>query len=1073
MRPGKGMFKVFSLVTVLTIMLAFLPANVSAHSIDLSGVSRFGDKVAQIARDTGKTLSELTVNLATGNAQTTTAKTTNTTTIPTTTATTGITTKTTTTIPTTLPPTTNIEAIQKLTADAAPDKDNKIMSPSGKITLTIPKGAVSTTSQIEFDEYDPQPSSGMVMLNRFELIAKDKATGAAFSKFNQNLQISIQHDPKDLAGVDPQSVRLYYQDDKTKQWLPVASSKFDPKTNTLTGTTDHFTNYGEQANSLSAGPGRIMASQVIPQTGAFTFNYPIELPPGQGGFQPKLALNYNSGLVDEMKNKQAVGSWVGIGWDMNFGKITYDITSNKYYLDFTGGSYELFSTDGTNFFTNPESYYKISYTFASQTWVVLDKKGNYYQFGGTTDSAQYYDINSDDNSPNEGQPELFYRWDLSLMKDVNNNQATITYTQYSPGSIRAAYPNHLHYGSNDVYFNFTADPVNLRQDDPTNGPNRMDIAYLNNIQIKTSNNLIRQYNFNYNWTPRVHSTDYGGIYYAGTMTLASVQQAGTIGGVLPEMDFTYQNKELYRHSATDEYVGNPGNPAVLSWPYLTRIQSGYGGETDITYTQKPLDTALDMWTRQVVTCKSVNSGIGPIETTTYNYINEAVGNDNPEYAGNTWTQSFLGFDQVKETDSANNSIKHWYYTKNNVDGKDAYSLKGKEYKTQWLDSSNNLLKEQDYGWEANSTATNYGLMFQNVNYGSRNVAASNDGYVYIADNTTVSGPNGAITIGMINKYDKWGNFILSWQVYANPTGIEVDANGNVYVVDNGGIYEYSNSGTFIRQYSGKDIAFDSTGNIYTITDYSEYEVWHGDEEDTVDVPPALSKLNPDGNMSNQVNLSSSAESITIANGNIYILFGPSSIQKFSTALVAQGTWGTYGSGDGKIFNAFEIVGGTDCIYVADSTNRIQKFSLPGNQFVQKWIISYVGYSTIQDFCITPDSRFVTILKWPNMGNIVEQLGSNWAVQLNSVKETTYKPGDINTYKTSQTRYSYDSYGNVVTEYDDGDTSTAADDSTIWRIYNANTTANILDKPYRERVYSSAKTSDGRVNQSDKGNRLLL
>jgi len=52
-----------------------------------------------------------------------------------------------------------------------------------------------------------------------------------------------------------------------------------------------------------------------------------------------------------------------------------------------------------------------------------------------------------------------------------------------------------------------------------------------------------------------------------------------------------------------------------------------------------------MWTRQVVTGKSVNSGIGPIETTTYNYTNEAVGNDNPEYAGNVWTQSFLGFDQ--------------------------------------------------------------------------------------------------------------------------------------------------------------------------------------------------------------------------------------------------------------------------------------------------------------------------------------------------------------------------------------------------------------------------------------------
>ena len=62
-------------------------------------------------------------------------------------------------------------------------------------------------------------------------------------------------------------------------------------------------------------------------------------------------------------------------------------------------------------------------------------------------------------------------------------------------------------------------------------------------------------------------------------------------------------------------------------------------------------------------------------------------------------------------------------------------------------------------------------------------------------------------------------------------------------------------------------------------------------------------------------------------------------------------------------------------------------------------------------------------------------------------------------KTSQTRYAYDSYGNVITEYDDGDTSTTADDSTIWRVYNPNTSANILDKPARIRTYATAMSTD--------------
>jgi hypothetical protein len=185
MRPGKGLFKVASWVLGITTLLAFLPGNVSAHPVDLSGMGRFGNKITAIAGDIGKTLSELKTNLAADVQK--------------------ITTSTTTTQPPVIP-----EAVQKITRDVDPDKDNQITSPSSKITLTIPKGAVSSASQVEFDEYGPQITCGKILLSRFTLTAKYKISGLAFSKFNSNLQISIQHNPEDLTGVDPSSVRLYY-----------------------------------------------------------------------------------------------------------------------------------------------------------------------------------------------------------------------------------------------------------------------------------------------------------------------------------------------------------------------------------------------------------------------------------------------------------------------------------------------------------------------------------------------------------------------------------------------------------------------------------------------------------------------------------------------------------------------------------------------------------------------------------------------------------------------------------------------------------------------------------------------
>jgi len=70
-------------------------------------MGRFGNKITAIAGDIGKTLSELKTNLAADVQK--------------------ITTSTTTTQPPVIP-----EAVQKITRDVDPDKDNQITSPSSK-----------------------------------------------------------------------------------------------------------------------------------------------------------------------------------------------------------------------------------------------------------------------------------------------------------------------------------------------------------------------------------------------------------------------------------------------------------------------------------------------------------------------------------------------------------------------------------------------------------------------------------------------------------------------------------------------------------------------------------------------------------------------------------------------------------------------------------------------------------------------------------------------------------------------------------------------------------------------------
>ena len=858
-------------------------------------------------------------------------------------------------------------AISKTSADIRPDADTQIKSPDEKISILMPKNAVAEAARVEFSQLAAGGSAGMKILNLFELNASAISSGSTITKFSQNLQITIKHEDYDLAGIDANSLHLYYLDENTHIWIPVDST-YDTKTKTLTATVNHFSIFGEQANPLKSGPGLIHAFQNDLQSGAATGNYPIELPPGTGGFQPSIELKYNSGSVDEMKNKRDVGSWVGIGWSLNLGYISYDEANNRYSLVLNGVGYDLVQGAGYDYYTKPDQFFKI--TRNGNQWDVYDKNGTYYRFGGTNDSQQYHNNTS------------YYRWDLSRMQNTNDNIIDIVYTQdVWNNTVRSAYPSIVKYSNDNVrvYFNssfdYTDSDGNMRYDTPKGeamnpAPPIVENKRLDSIEVKIYSNdewqLIRKYYFDYEYDEAVYSEQYGGIWYAGTYTLETITQKDCDDSLsLPVTTFTYENKPIYiNDTAMAEYYGNPGNPASFNWPYLTELDNGYGGITTYTYSEIPdnsISPISDVWSREVVTQKEIDSGIEPSVITYYSY------NYYPEYIisdSNDLGAIYRGFPQVEETDADGNYIIHYFYTIDANDG-DAEKLTGLEYKTEWYDSDDNLLRkvENEYQWDYTVQAYDFVREWGIINpleYPS-GVSISNDGFIYVLDELR----------SCVRKFDNFGSLVATFGSYGSgtgqlnkPEGITIDGDGFIYISDtnNHRIQKFTSTGILITDWgtlgSGNGqfvypcgIIADNNGYIYVV------DAGNDRIQKFTDAGSFVTKWGSYGTNDGQF-IDPSGIALD-SNNYVYVAdTGNDRIQKFTNAGSFVVKWGSYGTGDGQFSNPSGIaLDSSDYVYVTDGSNcRIQKFTNAGS-FVVKWGSYGTGDGQLYcPFAITTDDN---------------------------------------------------------------------------------------------------------------------
>ncbi len=958
-----------------------------------------------------------------------------------------------------------------VSVEVTPDKEGILQSKDGKVKVILPAGAVTEKVRVEYKEQRPWESTGMRMVRLFELngFAVDRGN-AAVKTFSKQLQVSISHTKEELAGLDARSLRLYYLDETQKRWLPV-TGQYNTTTRTLTSSTDHFTYYGEQANPTISGPGLVMGFQVGLQSGTAVARYPIELPPGPGGFQPNLELTYNSGGVDEMKNKRDLGSWVGIGWSLHPGRISYDGEFGSYRMEIGGAGYEIISADGTTYYTRPDTFFKITRSW--QTWEAYDRNGTYYRFGGTTDSEQSIQ-----------NYDYYYRWDLSLVRDIHGNQMTASYVRdVISNEVRSAYPQYLRYNfdsSNnalvEVYFHSTND-----QQDPTDGPIRndnprstqanpapkvMENRKLEYIEVRAGNplSLVRKYSFSYVTTASQSSIEYSGIYYSGTHKLTSITQIGTGGQTLPAMTFTSVDRDIYFNDTyVLPYTGNPGNPARLTRPYLNAVTNGYGATVTFDYTGKPPETSNYIWTRQVVTGRTVNPVLGPVQTYSYAYYDQS-GNptDNPRYMGNGWKARFVGFDQVKEADAAGNYVWHYFYTTGQAsDGKDAARLTGREYKTEWWEPGPpaKLLKRVAYDWTWRTTQTNkYAFVSQfsgpdNGRIGRPRGIAVDEDYVYVVDMTPPAGSN------VVRKFDPYGAQVLSWGTYGGTgdgqfgfaNGIDVRG-GAVYVTDyvNNRIQVFLTNGAFSFKWgasgqgpgqfsSPEDVGIISTGLVYVVDSGNN----------------RIQRFDPSGTYISQWAVTYPQGIAVDGNNNLFVTRTEINImEKFNADGVSLGSW-NYGPFSWPRGVAVDSNG---YVYVMaeQSNNRVQKFTNSGS-YVTGFGSSGSGFGGPEyprgvavrsngDVYVTDD-----------FSRTVQRFAELWAVDLSQVDETTYSFSSGS--KTSQTKYIYDTYGNVVKTERYGDTSASGDESTVYTVFYPNTTAWIVNKPARERVYTTNMASD--------------
>ena len=382
-----------------------------------------------------------------------------------------------------------------------------ILTPSFSFALeTDPSGSSSGSISTSGSSSDSSSSS-----NSFS--SENNQT----EKSNSGIENSDQNNPSDLEETEKTNLDSLLQEEELESFeetISMAAVTTDPEISLSSLTT---TEPAELAFSNDAYLTSLFS-------GAAVYTYPIAVPKGIANLKPKIELSYNS---------QGVGGtygWLGDGWSLNEYYISRDvnhtpnnITDDRFILVFDGQSHNLIYSGTDGFYhTEIETYAKIQKEAGGSNqkgeyWTVTTKDGTLYRFGYTSDSELLNSV-----------PGRNYvtQWKLDQIEDVNGNLISYKYVKnLVSGESGTSYLNNISYnnGFNIIEFERTNKPVTFSG--YRDGSHISEKCLLSAISIKTNGQLVYKYQLQY--TPGNH------------VLLDSISLIGADSTSLPATTFSY------------------------------------------------------------------------------------------------------------------------------------------------------------------------------------------------------------------------------------------------------------------------------------------------------------------------------------------------------------------------------------------------------------------------------------------------------------------------------------------------------------------------------------------------------
>ncbi|MFA5272040.1 MAG: SpvB/TcaC N-terminal domain-containing protein [Candidatus Omnitrophota bacterium] len=392
-----------------------------------------------------------------------------------------------------------------------------VVSPDGKVKLTIPQGALDSATKIKINNISNSVLENTTPQNDSLLSAVEcKPYGLVFNKPASMVYVLNQ------AEIPGTSVELGYYDAVQDKIIPTGQiSAVATDSYTVNFSVMHFSTYAALKSLISSGAPIGSGVQIpLPDmfTGSFGHAIPITVSPGRKGMQPSLGLSYRSSNPN---------SWVGTGYSLNPGYIvrstrlgppSYNDTQDTFYFITDAGTTELVHLTDNLYQAKIESSFAKFFKESDDSWKVQGKDGSILRFGQNANAKEVSSLGT-------------FSWYVTKAVDTNKNYIEYTYIKDQGKS----YLSRIDYTGNEAGFSPTNSVeffLEGREDVPSSYISSAKIATakrLKEIQVKVNSDLVWKYILEYEYSQDTNRS-----------LLKSVTQQGADGKELPKQRFTYQ-----------------------------------------------------------------------------------------------------------------------------------------------------------------------------------------------------------------------------------------------------------------------------------------------------------------------------------------------------------------------------------------------------------------------------------------------------------------------------------------------------------------------------------------------------